>query len=633
MCDRKNLYQEIENLGNINFINRSDIYKNCTKEQAETFVLELVSQIHAGKIVNKHDWTGCIKKLRKEVHAMIGNLALNHAYLTLLSQKKITPSKLFRSFTVGHECRGEYGVLSVAVMTSPTPDGQDFSCKYNCSYCPDQPGSVKSYIRGGPTAERGFQNDYLPVEQMDDRLSVLFLNGHEIDKLEVLVLGGTWDSYPIKYQEWFITRLYYAANTFFDDKINSPRREILSLDEEKKINETTYVRIIGLTLETRPDQITSQQIARLHYYGCTRVQLGVQHVNDRILRRVKRDCYTIDTIRAIKNLKDVGLKVDIHLMPQLPGATVEDDRLMFNQINHDQFMQADQIKIYPCEVTPWTEIEKWFLDGEYQPYDNEDMIKLVIDYKTKVNPWIRFNRIGRDALPGHAIAGNPYPNLRQVIQDRMSVQKLKCRCIRCREVGTTPSRVSRINEAILIVRPYLASYGTEFFISMETPDEEIIFGFCRLRLTYNGGRVIDFEGKGKNQVNTDVNAFPYLNNHAFIRELHVYGRTNRVDNNNKVDIQHRGLGKKLVAKAEEIARSHGFEKMAIISGVGVREYYRKLGYQLEGAYMTKRISYYSTISNVVVTISLIYIVAFMIYFYLYTSEFDHVFNTIYSFIS
>ena len=631
MCDRKNLYQEIENLGNINFLNRTDIYRNCTKEQAETFVIELVSQIHDGKIITKHDWSNCLKKIRKDVHAMVGNVALNHAYLTLLSQKKITPSKLFRSFTVGHECRGEYGVLSVSVMTSPTPDGQDFSCKYNCAYCPDQPGSVKSYIRGGPTAERGFQNDYLPVEQMDDRLSVLFLNGHEIDKLEVLVLGGTWDSYPIKYQEWFITRLYYAANTFFDDKINCKRREILTLDEEKKINETALVRIIGLTLETRPDQITSDQIARLHYYGCTRVQLGVQHVNDNILRRVKRDCYNVDTIRAIKNIKDVGLKVDIHLMPQLPDATVEDDREMFNQINNNSLLQADQIKIYPCEVTPWTEIEKWFLDGNYEPYDNEEMIKLVIDYKTKINPWIRLNRIGRDALPAHAIAGNPYPNLRQVLQDRMTAQKLKCRCIRCREVGTSPSRVARIDEAILMVRIYNASGGKEFFISMETPDEEIIFGFCRLRLTNNSGYVIDDDKKNKKEPITMVNAFPYLNKHAFIRELHVYGRTNRVDNNSKVDIQHRGLGKKLVAKAEEIARNNGFEKMAIISGVGVREYYRKLGYKLEGAYMTKRISYYSLIMNIIMLFCINYSL-FVLVFYFPLNDLGLVYRFITSYI-
>ena len=558
----------------------------------------LIEGVENGEIKTKHDWTLKMKNLRKKHHSMVGNVSLNYAYLNLISQGKIKPSKVFRSFTIGHECRGEYGVLSVAVMTSPNPsiindDGtessevQNFSCKYNCAYCPDQPGSVRSYIRGGPTAERGFQNDYQPIDQMDDRLSVLFLNGHDIDKLEVLVLGGTWDSYPIKYQEWFITRLYYAANTFFDNK-SIPRRKIFGLDEEKEINETAVVRIIGLTLETRPDQISSEQILRLHRYGCTRLQLGVQHTDDRILKKVKRDCYLADIIRANTNLRNVGFKLDFHLMPQLPGASQQDDIDMLNRINEDPELQADQIKIYPCEVTPWTQIEKWFLDGDYTPYPNEDMINIVIDYKTKVKPWIRLNRVGRDALPAHAIAGNPYPNLRQILQEEMCKKKVACRCIRCREVGIVPSRVSQVEEAILMVREYEATGGKEYFISMETPDEKIIFGFCRLRLCEKAGYVTDIDPITKKEV--EVNAFPYLNDHAFIRELHVYGKVNRVNDNTCSDVQHRGFGRKLLAKAEEIATHNGFLKMAIISGVGVRQYYRKFGYKLEGAYMTKTFS-------------------------------------------
>ncbi len=596
MCDRKTFIQDIENSGTTNFIKQIDIYKTCKKEDAEKYVIELIDSIEKGEIKNKHEWTKQINILRKKLHSIVGNISLNYAYLTLISQNKIKPNKFFRSFTVGHECRSEYGVVSVSVMTSPNPsiinengveETQSFSCKYNCAYCPDQPGSVRSYIRGGPTAERGFQNDYQPIAQMDDRLSALYLNGHDIDKLEVLVLGGTWDSYPIQYQEWFITRLYYAANTFFDDKSVS-RRKIFSLEDEKEINETAMVRIIGLTLETRPDQITSAQMLRLHRYGCTRLQLGVQHTDDRILKKVKRDCYLADIIRANTNLRNIGFKLDFHLMPQLPDASQEDDIKMLQRVNEDPDLQADQIKIYPCEVTPWTQIEKWFLSGDYTPYPNEDMINIVIDYKTKVKPWIRFNRVGRDALPAHAIAGNPFPNLRQVIQDEMTKRKLKCNCIRCREVGVVSSRVSRINEAILMVREYEATGGKEFFISFETPDEEIIFGFCRLRLCPKAGYVTDIDPITKQEV--EVNAFPYLNNHAFIRELHVYGKVNRVNDGTGTDVQHRGFGKKLVAKAEEIATFHGFNKMAIISGIGVRQYYRKFGYTLEGAYMTKTLS-------------------------------------------
>jgi ELP3 family radical SAM enzyme/protein acetyltransferase len=628
MCDRKTFIQDIENSGTTNFIKQTEIYKTCSKENADKFVIDLIDWIEKGEIKTKHNWTGKMKLLCKKYHSVIGKVALNYSYLNLISENKIKPSKLFRSFTVGHECRSEYGVVSVSVMTSPIPsvinengieESQSFSCKYNCAYCPDQPGSVRSYIRGGPTAERGFQNDFLPVAQMDDRLSALFLNGHDIDKLEVLVLGGTWDSYPIQYQEWFITRLYYAANTFFDDK-KASRRKIFSLEDEKEINETAMVRIIGLTLETRPDQINSEQILRLHRYGCTRLQLGVQHTDDRILKKVKRDCYLADIIRANTNLRNVGFKLDFHLMPQLPDASQEDDIKMLQRVNEDPDLQADQIKVYPCEVTPWTQIEKWFLDGSYTPYPNEYMINIVIDYKTKIKPWIRINRVGRDALPEHAIAGNPYPNLRQVIHEKMDKLNLKCNCIRCREVGIVPSRVARIKDAVLMVREYEATGGKEFFISIETPDEEIIFGFCRLRLCTKAGYVTDIDPVTKQEV--EVNAFPYLNDHAFIRELHIYGKVNRVDDNSGSDVQHRGFGKKLVAKAEEIAISHGFAKMAIISGVGVRQYYRKFGYTLEGAYMTKTFksitnqSNFFSMTNVDQILNYVMVSVILIYFYL-----------------
>lgn len=592
MCDNitinKQIINDIETLGNTSFIKPQDIYKNCTKEQSENFVLELIDLIEKGVIKNKLEWNANMKPIQKKLSAIVGVVPMNYAYFTLLSEGKIKPSTIFRELARNHVIREDSGIISVSVMTSPTPFGKGFSCAYDCAYCPNQPGGVRSYISDGPTAARGLRNDYDPVEQMDERISTLFLCGHDIDKLEVLVLGGTWDSYEPEYQEWFITRLYYAANTFFDDKTKE-RRIVYSLNEEKNINEKTLVRIIGLTLETRPDQICSTQIQRLLKYGCTRVQIGVQHIQDRILKKVKRDCYYIDTIRAIKNLKDVALKVDIHIMPQLPDATQRDDDEMFYQLVTNPDLQADQLKIYPCETTPWTKIEKWFLDGHYQPYPNEDMEESVMNFLTHINPWMRINRMGRDALPSHAIAGNPIPNLGQVIQDKMKKKGMECRCIRCREVGSKPDRMGRIDEAVLMVRKYDGSDGDDYFISFETPDEKVIFGFCRLRLTKSAGYVEDYDKNMKESIM--VNTLPVLNNCAFIRELHVYGRVNRVNDKsrNGSDVQHRGFGRKLISKAEEIAQNANYTKMAIISGVGVREYYRKFGYNLEGAYMTKQI--------------------------------------------
>jgi len=585
----REIIADIENLGRINFIKPQSIYNNCTAEQAEKVVLEIIQIIENGKITTKKEWSDKLRQVQKDNKAIVGIVPMNFAYFNLLSQGKIKPSQIFREFARSHVVREDSGIISVSVMTSPTPFGKGFSCAYDCHYCPNQPGGVRSYISDGPTAARGLRNDYEPIDQMDERITTLFLCGHDIDKLEVLVLGGTWDSYESKYQEWFITRLYYAANTFFDDKTN-PRREILSLSEEKLINETTLVRIIGLTLETRPDQICSEEIERLLYYGCTRVQIGVQHIDDRILKIVNRQCYLDDTFRAIKNLKDVGLKVDIHVMPQLPGASPDDDERMFYQLIHNEDLQADQIKIYPCETTPWTQIEKWFLAGLYQPYENDIMESLVTKFLINMNPWMRVNRLGRDALPSHAIAGNTTPNFGQIIYDRMKKNGQESPCIRSREVGSKPERMARINEAVMKIRPYNGSDGQDYFLSFETPDEKVIFAFCRVRLTLNAGYVNDYDSKTKTtQV---VNAVPYLNDCAFIRELHVYGRINRVnDNTSQIrpgsDVQHRGFGRQLIKEAENIAISNGFTKMAIISGVGVRQYYRKFGYELEGAYMTK----------------------------------------------
>ena len=571
---------DIEELSGIDHFNPNEIYKNIEIEKAHAFVLSLVNLINDGTIQTKDDWNKQLRLLNRKYHIMLNTVQINYTFHSLLVSKVIKYSKLFKELSMSHQVRSDSGIINVSIMTSPYPDGQKFSCAFNCHYCPDQPEGVRSYISDGPAASRALRNEYDCYKQMIDRLRSLDMNGHPLDKLEVIVLGGTWDSYPPKYRREFCRDIYYSANVYYTGE-----RERLTLDEEKAINETSIIRVIGLTLETRPDQITASQINSLIEYGCTRVQIGVQHTNDRILLKVNRQCYLADTIRAIYNLKNCGFKVDIHLMPQLPDATQTDDAEMFNDILYNPDLQADQIKIYPCETTPWTKIEKWFLEGYYQPYPNDDMMKLVIDFKTKVHPWIRLNRVGRDALPSHAIAGNPYPNLRQIIHNKMNKEGLKCNCIRCREVGTNPKKNERIKEAVLCIRHYEASEGREYFISYETPDREIIFGFCRLRLSTMSGFIT--EKNPETDEYTDFNLLPHLNKTAIIRELHVYGRTNRVNDKNKSDTQHRGFGKKMVKVAEELALSHGFKKIAVISGVGAREYYKKLGYNLERNYMVK----------------------------------------------
>ena len=298
-----------------------------------------------------------------------------------------------RRFLIKKAQKSQSGVIVITVFTSAYPKvgekEQKFSCKWNCYYCPNEPGQPRSYLHDEPGVLRANRNDFDAVKQFLDRAVTLAVNGHPIDKVELLVLGGTWESYPVEYQETFIRDLFYAANTFFERN----KRERKSLEEEKKINEKTQCKIIGLTLETRPDCITKEELVRFRKYGCTRVQLGIQHTNDDILKKINRGHTNQDAIRAIQLLRDVGYKMDIHLMPNLPGSSPEMDTEMFNYVLNSPDLQADQWKIYPCEVTPWTVIKKWYDEGKFIPYSDEKLIEVIKAVKVKVHPWIRLNRV------------------------------------------------------------------------------------------------------------------------------------------------------------------------------------------------------------------------------------------------
>lgn len=514
------------------------------------------------------------------------------------------------------------GILSVTVFTSPRPEYTDkrtgkvktqkFTCKWNCYYCPNHPDHPRSYLPDEPGCIRAERCEFKAIAQMDDRIGSLQSIGHPVDKLEVLVLGGTWESYPEDYREQFVRDLFYAANVFFDQE---PKRPSLSLSEEQTINESAKCKIIGLTLETRPDTITVETIRTLRYYGATRVQIGVQHTDDEILDKVNRQHGRQHTIDALRLLKDNCFKVDIHLMPDLPFTTVEKDYEMFGLLLdvkkqggkgykyieyelREPDLQADQWKIYPCTVTPWTVIEKWYKVGTYKPYaennNGKDLMDLICSVKSQVFPWIRLNRIIRDIPNNHIVGGNQITNLRQDVQKEMKVRRLKCKCIRCREVGLNAKTDSK-EDAELFVRKYNASGGIEYFISFESIDQNTIFGFCRLRISENSG-----------------SAFKCLENAGLVRELHVYGQLIPTwDKDVKKSTQHVGFGTRLMRKAEEITLSHGFRKVAVIAGVGTRNYYRKLGYELEDTYLVKRFSRFSRFWLTLLTIFIAYIAYYL----------------------
>lgn len=431
----------------------------------------------------------------------------------------------------------------------------------------------RSYISSEPAVLRANRNRFDALLQMHDRANVLNLMGHPIDKIEIIVLGGTWDHYPLEYRLEFIRDLYYSMNIF-----NGPYHERQSLEKEIKYNQNADSRIIGITTETRPDTITVRNIKNLRKMNITRVQLGVQHIDDDVLEFINRGCYTKDTINANYILKQNGYKVDMHFMPDLPGSSYEKDINMFEKIfSHKKYkisdnyykyvldypeLQADQLKIYPCSTVPFTKIKEWYDNGEYVPYseDKEKLIEVILKVKLNVFPWIRLNRIIRDIPLNWINGGNKDVNLRQYILSHMKKNNMTCNCIRCREVSY---KQCNIEDAILVTREYNGLNSTEYFISFESTDYKTIHGFVRLRINNTNDKLFNKS----------------LNDSAFIRELHVYGKLCKHGIKGE-NIQHMGFGKKLMMKAESIVKLHKINKINVISGVGVREYYKKLGYSL-----------------------------------------------------
>lgn len=512
------------------------------------------------------------KAVQKEHHHAVRPAHMNTVYQKAVAEGRMERNMAVEDALVSKTCRGLSGVSVVTIMLSSNPNGQDFSCKWKCSYCPSEPGQPKSYLFSEPAVLRANQVGFDCVEQMRNRITAYRVNGHPIDKFEVLILGGTIHSYPKSYLEDFMRDIYYAANTCLEETPRARR----SLNEEQETNSKGKNKVIGVTVETRPDCITAAELIDFRRWGVTRVQIGVQHTDDEILRGVNRGCSHKHTVKALKMLRDACFKVDIHLMPNLPGATPQKDRDMFDVVLAD--LHPDQVKIYPCETTPFTKILEDFKAGTYVPYSNDELLEVVLYWKTHVHPWIRNNRIIRDIPDRYIVAGVPSSSERCVYQSTMKARGLVCRCIRCREAGRWPSAKS--TDGKLMVRTYDAQDGKEYFISWESQDEQVLFGFCRLRLSKETGVFSELSGLG------------------LVRELHVYGRTFATGTSAAsastgyiTAVQHTGVGGRLLLEAQRIAWLNGYGGMAVIAGVGTRGYYSRFGYALDtraGGFMIKK---------------------------------------------
>jgi len=455
------------------------------------------------------------------------------------------------------------GVTVVAVMTKPYPCPK----KAPCAYCPGGPpyGVPQSYTGHEPAAMRGIENRFNPLKQVTARVKQLESIGHKVDKVELIIMGGTFPSTPTKYQERFVQRCLDAIT----------KKKSKSLEEAKKNAEKSQIRDVGITVETRPDWAKQVQVDQMLSMGVTRVELGVQNIYDDIYALVNREHTVQDVTEATQVLKDAGLKVAYHLMPGLPGSNFQRDLKGFQKVFTDPDFMPDMIKIYPCLVLKGTKTYEWWKRGEYKPYTAEEAVEFILEIKKIVPPWVRIMRVQRD-IPAYLIeAGVNQGNLRELVQKRLREQNMRCRCIRCREVGHRWLRDKvkpNPNNIKILTTKEKASEGEELFLSVEDPENDVLVGYLRLR--------IPSERAHRKEINSEPC--------SIVRELHVYGPLVPVGKHVAKAWQHKGYGSILLSEAERLSKEdYDCEKVVVTSALGTKQYYQRFGYNYDGPYMSK----------------------------------------------
>ena len=457
------------------------------------------------------------------------------------------------------------GVTVIATMTKPYPCPQPEPC----AYCPGGPtqGSPQSYTGHEPAAMRGSQNNFDPYLQVKSRIEQLTAIGHKVDKVELIIMGGTFPSTPIEYQKWFIQRCL--------DAITDKNSE--SLEEAKMNAEVSKTRNVGITVETRPDWAKQSHIDSMLDMGVTRIELGVQNPDDEIYRLVGRTHTVADVQEATRIAKDSGLKIVYHLMPGMPSSNPKKDIEAFKRVFTDSDFKPDMIKIYPCLCIAGTKANDWYQKGTYTPYTTEQATEVIAEIKKFIPPWVRVMRVQRD-IPSHLIlAGVKKSNLRQLANDHLQAQGSKCQCIRCREVGHR-MQIDHVkpdleNIKIQSIR-YDASEGKEIFISAEDYDNQVLLGYLRLRIPSTKAH------------RPEITTIPS----AIVRELHVYGPLVPVGKHAAGAWQHKGFGADLLKEAERIAwTDFDLKKLLVISALGTRRYYMRFGYERDGVYVSKKL--------------------------------------------
>ncbi|MGQ0600686.1 MAG: elongator complex protein 3 [Anaerolineales bacterium] len=455
--------------------------------------------------------------------------------------------------------RTQSGVATVTVLTKPFP------CPGECIFCPTDVRMPKSYLHDEPGAARAEAHGFDPYTTTASRLRALENIGHPTDKVELLILGGTWSYYPVDYQEWFIKRCFDALNGVEADGVEAD-----SLEEAQRINESSERRNVGLVIETRPDYVDAAELQRLRRYGVTKVQLGAQSLDDHILDLNKRGHSVEQTQQAVKLLRAAGFKLHLHWMPNLLGATPESDRDDYARLWADPGLRPDELKIYPCSLVKEAELVQWWERGEYRPYTDDELIALIADCMAQTPRYVRLSRVIRDIPANHVVAGSTASNLRETVEKHLRLTGRASQDIRWREVR---SERLGIRDLQLKDEHYETSGGVEHFLSFETRTTDKLAGLLRLSLPTPEAVAL-----------TDLDE---LGGAAIIREVHVYGPVVGLADAAQGEAQHLGLGAQLIREAEAQARAAGYNRLAVISAIGTRNYYRKHGFELGDLYMAK----------------------------------------------
>ncbi|MCX7956254.1 MAG: tRNA uridine(34) 5-carboxymethylaminomethyl modification radical SAM/GNAT enzyme Elp3 [Patescibacteria group bacterium] len=485
-------------------------------------------------------------------------------------EEKIKEKKPLLSFLKVVSIRSLSGIVPLSVFTSPKN-----SCPFACVYCALVEGAPKSYFPDEAAVMRAIRSDYDPFNQTFDRLIQFYLSGHHIDKVELIIQGGTFSFYDKKYRQYFVKRIFDALNTDIEKIIKTG--ELIfdnskNLEEAKKKNEKAKSRMVGLTIETRPDYIDNKEVLFLRKLGVTRVELGVQSTDDEILKIVNRGHKVESVVLATKILKDAGFKITYHLMPGLPGSNFDKDIKVLKEVFQDDRFKPDNIKFYPTQVVKNSPLANWYQVGKFKPIDEKYLWHLTEKFKKEIVPsWVRINRLVRDLTRNDLVVETFPSNFRQNLEKYLKEKNIKCPCIRCREIRSQKIKGEIKIKTIL----YSASFGKEFFIEAVDEDYKLL-GYLRLRIPSFVLKEEKFFIKS-------------LNDCAIIRELHVLGELTPLSQ--KKQVQHQGFGKKLINEAIKITKNFNLKKIAVISAVGTREYYKKLGfeYEKEGEYMIKKL--------------------------------------------